>query len=259
MRRPSFAHNQKEHSLSEIADAITGTVTDMFGEPGGVTEDAAAAAAAPEAEVATEQPTEPAETSWDFEAAGRDLFADTDDTPDFAAEAETDFRTDEDREDVLAPSEFDDEATAELKKQLRAKTKEAEYHQRRHLETARKAWVADVKGQPWAEFLPNADELAAKATSRREFQRVAKQAAKANYTVLKPHYERIAQERARLLEQTKAEARAEAVAAWGKPTVGGAQVPAAADGQPSKDAFDNALRRRDMVGVTKALIEGNQI
>lgn len=247
--------------MSEIADAITGTVADMFGGPGeGETEDAAAAVAAPEAEVATEQTVEPAENAWDFEAAGRDLFAETDDdTPDFAAEAETDFRADEDREDALAPSEYDDEATAELKKQLRAKTKEAEYHQRRHLETARKTWVADVKGQPWAEFLPNADELAAKATSRREFQRVAKAAAKANYTVLKPHYERIAQERTRLLEQTRAEARAEATAAWGKPTVGGAQVPAAADGQPSKDAFDTALRRRDMVGVTKALIEGNQI
>jgi hypothetical protein len=63
-------------SVSEIADAIGGTVADMFGgdSPVAETEDTAVAVAAQEAEVAPEAAA-PVE-AWDFEAAGRDLFVD---------------------------------------------------------------------------------------------------------------------------------------------------------------------------------------
>ena len=246
--------------MSEIAGAIEGTIGDLFGGPEAQTEDTVETVAAPEAEVATETAETPAADQWDFETAGRDLFADDpEDIPDFDQLAEEELGAAEQGEDVLAVSEYDDEATRELKKQLIKSRKEAEYHQRQHLTTARKGWEQDVKGQPWAEFLP-ADLSTIKASSHREFLRQAKQSARQNYTVLKPHFDRIAAERAALKQQAVAEGRAEAAAAWGKPTVGGSTIgvpetPAA--GQQGK--LDEAIRRRDMYGATKAMIDAGMI
>lgn len=245
--------------MSEIADAITGTAADMFGgAPGGETEDTTDVVAAPEAEVAPD-PLEPtADTAWDFEAAGRDLFAsDPEDVPDFDALAEAELGTAETAEDVLAPSDYDDDATRQLKKQLLAEKKKAEYHQRQHLTAARKTWEADVKGQDWAKFLPQ-DLSVIKGSSHRDFLREAKAVARTNYEVLKPHYERLAAERAALHAQTVQDARTEAAAAWGKPTVGGAQIPAAAE-QPNRGRLDAAIKSRDMVSVVKSMIDDNLI
>lgn len=247
--------------MSEIADAVTGTIGDLFGgDETAQTEDTAGAVTVPEAEVAPETAETPAVETWDFEAAGRDLFADDpEDVPDFDALAEAELATVEQTEDVLAVTEYDDDQTRELKKQLIKTRKEAEYHQRQHLTTARKAWEADVKTQPWAEFLPP-DLSTIKASSHREFLRQAKASARTNYEVLKPHFDRLAAERAALKEQTVTEARAEATAAWGRPTVGGAAIgvpenPAA--GQ--QDRLDNAIKRRDMYGATKAMIDAGMI
>jgi hypothetical protein len=246
--------------VSEIADAIGGTVADMFGGPEAETEDTAEAVTVPEAEVAPETAEVPATDAWDFEAAGRDLFAeDPEDVPDFDALAEAELAVTGEQEDALAPTEYDDDQTRELKKQLLKKSKEAEYHQRRHLETARKSWEQDVRSQPWAKFLPE-DLSTIQATSHRDFNRQAKATARTNYGVLKPHFDRLATEQAALRAQTVTEARAEATAAWGKPSVGGAAigVPPSAD-QGAQAKLDNAIRRNDMLGVTKAMIDGGMI
>lgn len=231
--------------MSEISDAVTGTIGDLFGDQ---TEDAPTAeveeAAAPEAEVEVE-------TLPDWEAASRDLFTeDEEDEPDFSALADEELSSAE-AED-LAPNEYDDEQTARLKREALAAKKQAEHYQRLHLKTARKNWEAEVKAQPWGEFVP--DLSAIKASSHREFLRQAKAAAKANYTVLKPHYEKLKSERERLTQRAKAEAQTEVQAAWGKPTVAGAQVPASAE-QRLGDSLTEARRSRSIFKATKAMIE----
>lgn len=232
--------------MSEISDAVQGTVADLFGDaPDATTEDAQpeAVAAAPDAEVETvELP--------DWEAAGRDLFAeDPDDEPDFAALAEEEVA---EGEDTLTPSEYDDDQTRELKKQLAAERKKAEHFQRRAIETARRSWEADISEQPWAEFAGDLSKI--KATSHRDFKRQAKAQARANYEIVKPHYEKLKAERERLAARVTTEARAEVQAAWGRPTVGGSQVPLSAEQRAAND-LDRARKRRDIYGATKAMID----
>jgi len=236
--------------LTEIGEAVAGTVGDLFG---GTTEDAPAAeaveAAVPETEVE-------ASVLPDWEAASRDLFQDDDEdeTPDFSALADEELSSSE-AED-LAPSEYDDETTAKLKREALAAKKQAEHFQRLHLKTARKQWEAEVKAQPWGEFVGDIGQIS--ASSHREFLRAAKATAKANYTVLKPHYEKLAAEREKLSALARQEAQAEVQQAWGRPTVGGAQVPASAE-QKQGDALQEARRSRSMFKATKAMIEGDLI
>ena len=230
--------------MSEIADAVQGTIGDLFGDQ---TEDAvqpeAEQAAAPEAEVETvELP--------DWEAASRDLFTeDEDDEPDFSALADDELSAEE---EDLAVTEYDDEQTAKLKREALAAKKRAEHFERLHLKTSKKNWEAEVRSQPWGEFLP--EKLDIDATSHRDYLRKAKSVAKANYTVLKPHYEKLKSERERLTALAKGEAQAEVQAAWGKPTVAGAQVPASAE-QRLGDSLTEARRSRSIFKATKAMIE----
>jgi len=245
--------------LSEIADAVAGTIGDLFG--GEPTEEATAEVAevtAPEAEVATDE-------FPDWEAAGRGLFEDDDeDEPDFTAEAEAELGLTEDAEDVLAPAEYDDENTARLKREALAAKKRAEHYERLHLKTSRKNWEADVRSQTWGEFLPP-DLSSIKASSHRDFIKQAKATAKSNYAVLKPHYERLQAERSRLESIAKGEARQEVQAAWGRPTVGSARVPDTSGqlqgdaDQATQDALQEARRTRSMTGAVKALIAGDLI
>lgn len=232
--------------MSEIADAVTGTVGDLFGDQ---TEDAAQPeaeqAAAPEAEVEVEELP-------DWEAASRDLFTeDEEDEPDFNALADEELGVAETED--LAPNEYDDEQTAKLKREALAAKKRAEHYERLHLRTARKNWEAEVKAQPWGEFVGDLSTI--KATSHRDFLRQAKASAKKNYEVLKPHYDRLKTERERLTTLAKQEAQAEVQTAWGKPTVGaGAQVPASAE-QRVADGLTDARRSRSIFKATKALID----
>ena len=238
--------------MSEIADAVTGTIGDLFGDQ---TEDAvqpeAEQAAAPEAEVETvELP--------DWEAAISSLGDDDEDEPDFTALADEELSTAE-AED-LAPSEFDDEITAKLKREALAAKKQAEHYQRLHLKTARKQWEAEVKAQPWGEFVGDLSQI--KASSHREFIKQAKATAKTNYAVLKPHLEKLQTAKTQLASQAKTEAQAEVQAAWGRPTVGGAKVPADADQQSQQrleGGLTEARRSRSIFKATKALIEEGQI
>jgi len=238
--------------LSEIADAVTGTIGDLFGDQ---TEDAPVAetteAAVPETEVeASEFP--------DWEAASRDLFTEEeDDEPDFNALADEELNVADESEDVLAPSEYDTEETAKLKRDALAAKKRAEHYERLHLKTSRKNWEADVRSQPWGQFLPQ-DLSSVKATSHRDFIKQAKSVAKANYSVLKPHFESLATERSRLAALAKQEAQQEVQSAWGRPTIGGAQVPATAE-QKQGDALTEARRSRSMFKATKAMIENDLI
>lgn len=237
--------------MTEIADAIQGTVADMFGAEPEV---------APETADAPEAPAQVAEVETDsfpdWEAAGRDLFTDDDedDAPDFTLEAEEPVAS----EDELAPTEFDDEATRQLKQRLLAERKKAEFYQRQHLKSSRKAWEADVRSQPWGQFLPP-DLSAVKAPSHREFKRQARQLAKANYEVLKPHFDRLQSERARLAEIAKQEGRSQAAAAWGKPTVGVVPTGAPAEVAATRDALAEARAKRSMVGAVRALIDQGAI
>jgi hypothetical protein len=239
--------------LSEIADAITGTVGDMFGDA--QTEDAPVA----EATEAAVQETEVEATEFpDWEAASRDLFTeDEDDEPDFNALADEELNVADESEDVLAPSEYDTEETAKLKRDALAAQKRAEHYERLHLKTSRKSWEADVRSQPWGQFLPQ-DLSTVKATSHRDFIKQAKIVAKNNYSVLKPHFESLATERTRLAALAKQEAQVEVQTAWGRPTVGGAQIPATAE-QKQGDALTEARKSRSMFKATKAMIENDLI
>lgn len=233
--------------MSEIADAVAGTIGDLFGDQ---TEDAPVAEATPEAAV---QETEVVEDSFpDWEAASRDLFQDDEDEePDFTALANDELAVAESTEDVLAPNEYDDEQTAKLKREALVAKKQAEHYQRLHLKSSVKNWEAEVKAQPWGEFV---DTSKINASSHRDYLKQAKANARANYTVLKPHIETLQAERARLAGQAKQEAQSEVQAAWGRPTVGGTQVPSSSE-QRLGDGLESARRSRSMFRATKAMIE----
>lgn len=247
--------------MSEIADAITGTVTDMFGSLD-QTEDTPVVAA-PKAEVPQPEPasTEPPadDDTWDFESAGRELFqADEEEPPDFSLEAENELQAEEDEFQV---TEYDDDQTRELKKRFLAEKKKSEYYARQAHTASRKSWEADVRKQPWSEFLPK-DLSKVKANSHRDFLRQVREIARTNYEVLKPHYERLAAEKAKLRETATVEARAQAEQAWGKPSVGTFQVPADPEAERMKNADDQmkrALATRNMNAVTKLYIDNGWI
>lgn len=243
--------------MSEIADAVQGTIGDLFGEQ---TEDAPAEA--PEAAV-QETEVEAAVELPDWEAASRDLFTeDEEDEPDFTALADEELSEVEDTN--LVPTEYDDEDTARLKREALAAKKKAEHFERLHLKNSRKAWEADVRSQPWAEFLPK-DLSNMKATSHRDFIKQARVIARANAEVLKPHFEKLQAERDRLAELARAEARQEVQTAWGKPTVGSGRVPPTAAQQQSdvdqavEDRLIAARKNRSLVDSVKAMIDGGLV
>ena len=226
-----------------IAEAIAGTTQDLF--PEGQTEDPSTEETAPEAEVAETETT-------DWTAVERDLFTeDEEEAPDFSDEEEV-----EAQDESLAPTEYDDETTVALKRQVAAARKQAEFYQRQSQKTARKNWEADVKGQAWGQFLP-ADLSGISASSHRDFIKQTRAIAKASYSVVKPHIEALEAERAKLKATATTVAQSEVQAAWGRPTVGSGagQVPAT-QAQQSSDALADARKRRSMVDVTKAMIEG---
>ena len=126
----------------------------------------------------------------------------------------------------------------------------------RKKKTARKSWEADVRKQTWGELV---DVSLIKANSHRDFNRQAKQQAQRNYQVLKPHLERLAAEKARLTQAATAEARVVAEQAWGKPSVQTSLHQPPATTEETQSRFDRAMRRGDMLGITKAMIDSGQI
>lgn len=242
--------------MSEIAEAISGTVADFFG--GGDTEVAPTedtpVVAAPEAEVAPAET--PAPDAWNFDAATKDLFAadDEEDTPDFSALAD---EPDDTVDDDLVVSEYDDDQTKALKKQLLAERKRSEFHERQHLKTARRSWEQDALTQPWGKLVGPALSTI-KATSHRDFVQQAKTIARTNAAILKPHYDELAARQATLEEQVRAQLRGEAAAAWGKPSVA-SPGPAASATEDQTGRLDKAIQRGSMLDATKALIDAQII
>jgi hypothetical protein len=229
-------------SSNEIADAIGGTLGDLFGDVQG---DAPEAPSLEE----TMRVEEPQGEAWDFSAG--DLYDEVeepaeDDVPDFQLEAEQ-----------AAEEVVDDNEVKSLQRQLEAVKRKAEFESRRYNATARRGWEADVRSQPWGQFLPE-DLSSVTATSHREYLRQVRQLAKQGYEYMRPHLEKLSEERSRLAELAEQRARAEVQAAWGRPTVGGSRVPDS-PAQQTEDALVKARGRRSMKDAARALIESGEI
>lgn len=136
---------------------------------------------------------------------------DEEDEPDFdvTADAEPDEETFDEYED---PDRLRAE-NAKLKKQL-AHTQEQSAKQRLA------QWRGKYKGMyP----LANVDEI--DATSRRAFERAAVKSHNANYKLLEPHLTKLQEAAQKIGGAARQDARADAVAAYGKPTAGPGIVP----------------------------------
>lgn len=125
------------------------------------------------------------------------------------------------QDDTEDDDEYEDPAVTAERNKRKALEKKVAWMEEQQLLQARARWV-----EKDAQYFPlvNAEEIAAKASSRREFARLAK----AENDRLKPLVEKfVAAEREKVAQTGQAQ-QAELAEAWGKPTAGPGYVPAEA-------------------------------
>lgn len=136
-----------------------------------------------------------------------------DDTPEPTFTAEEPYDDSED--------EYEDPAVTAERNKRKALEKKVAWMEQQQLIQARARWV-----EKDAQYFPlvNAEEIAAKSSSRREFARLAK----AENDRLKPLVEKFVEAERAKVAQTGQQQQAELAEAWGKPTAGPGYVPAEA-------------------------------
>lgn len=221
----------------------------------GLTSQPAPAAPAP-AEVAppvAEAPAEPVVDPWAFnESPELAALAAEEPEPEPAPVAQV---------EVPEADEYEDDTTRQLREALAAEKRRAEHERKLRVQASKPAWIADAVE---AYKFVTAEELAAIDTdSHRDFIRQAKAKAEANREVLKRHGVAPAAAPAAQpgpevvtqadLERIRAEARAEAAAAWGKPTVEN-NTTAPADSAARQTRIEKARRTGSLSKVLKATI-----
>jgi hypothetical protein len=183
---------------------------------------------------------------------------------DVAALLEDDEPEDEEEETFLPAAEEDDELTlaededdprvAQLQAQLAKERKRTEHERKLRVQSSSKTWAAEARkvfnGGP-VELLSDDEIDGIKADSKKDFFRKAKALADHNRKIAERFAPRAAA--APDAEQIRAEERARAEAAWGKPANAGVSAPASREQQ---DALQRARRTGRLENSLKAMIYG---
>lgn len=231
--------------MSEIADAVAGTVADLFGtpdeapaEPVNSTGDAAAPQDAHEAALAVE----PLATLGD---PLPDDVAELLDAPDF-----DDIDTTPNLEYDPASGEYVD--PDELARQLAITKKQLQWEQEQRLKASARSWSQEAK-----KYFPYSRPESIKASSRRAFLRAAKDQHDTVAVHVAPLVAKLEEERTKVREEVRVEAQAEAREAWGQPLTGAAPAPSAA--AQKADDLNRMRARRDLKGVARLMMENGEL
>ncbi len=210
--------------MSSLAESVVGTTADMFGlNP-----------ETPEPE--PEAPEDPPET----EDLGLEPAADL-----------TDLFGDDDFEDTYeAVTTYDELTEDELRAELVKAQRKADHEKQLRVQTGVKAWRAEA-----ATKFPYSQPERITAESRRDFLRQAQAQDASVRQVAEPIVNKYKAREAALRTEIEAQVRAEYEKGWGPVTVGGGP------GAPPVDLeqkLEKSRKKRDLFGVTKALMEGGQ-
>ncbi len=185
--------------MDDIAQAVA---ADMIQEDSVV-------AAAPEAEqTVTEEPVETDIPSYEADTEGiEDLLAEPDD--------DLDIEDPDDPEPVLVQTdEYDDPEVAKLKAQLVKAQKQLSHQTQLRAQDNEKKWAAEASRR-----FPLADVDEIHATSRRSYLRKAQEQHDRYNRKLEPVLSKLDALRTEVIQEAKAEGRAHAEQAYGRPTV----------------------------------------
>lgn len=220
--------------MSEVAQAVAGTLVDMFGMP------------------EQDEPPVASEAGAPIEVPEPQIEKDIE-LPDDIAELLEGPDDDEDVEPVdLDEYQDPDELAREVAK-LRKKNK---WLEEQNLAKGRKEWTKEAIAN--FEYINKKNVVQIEGVSRRSFIR----AASALNEMVKEQVEPILAERMKKLTAVQtaeqAAAREAAASAWGKPVTGGAPAPAAAT-TTADERLLRARANRDLTGSIRALIDSGAI
>jgi hypothetical protein len=168
--------------------------------------------------------------------------------PEFEAEAEAEIEAEAETED-----EWVSDAEKELRKQLRAAEKRAEFLETQRLKNDKPRWQDEAR-----KYFPHADIDKIDATSRRGFLK----AAKAQHEAVADKVESAVAAKlsgfdaAAEREKIRAEVKAELEAAWGSPTVTTTVAPA--DAAEHDAAVDKAIQTRGLAAGIREMFNAQQ-
>lgn len=221
--------------MPEVTQEANAVVAGMLGQMGVEEQEAEEPQEAPEAE-ATPEVEEPQTPGEAIEGEVEQEFdAKTDDVTDedfsrYAPVSEEEFAEfeEEEAEETLSElrerlevsdeedSEYEDsEELDELRAHVTKLEKALNYQKNLRAKQQEGGWRKEA-----AEKYPLAAVDSIKADSRRAYLRAAAESHNLVYKHLQPHIDKLEAEKKKVIEATKAEARAEAADAWGKPTAG---------------------------------------
>lgn len=224
--------------MSDVAQAVAGTVADLFGGPAEAEPQGPnSPAAAPEAQDAAPEVDLPELTS-----SLPDDLAEFLDEPDFDDEPAVSLSEDE----FVDPEELARE-NAKLRKRL-------------EWTEAQKAKVEMTKWREEAEkFFPYAHLDSINATSRRGFLREARAQHEANKSLIAPHVEALKAKEDALRAEIEQKVKAELAEAWGKPNLGGGPSGAPIEAAAASDDLERARNSRNLASIAKVLMQNNRI
>lgn len=227
--------------MSDVAEAVAGTVADLFGAP---VEAEPEAPNSPDAAAEAPQDAAPAVDLPDLTDDLPDELAEFLEAPDFDDEPEAVTARDED--EFVDPEELARE-NAKLKKRLEwAEAQKAKAEQTR--------WRAEAE-----KYFPYAHIDSIQANSRRAFLKAARAQHEANKSLVAPHIEALKAKEAAMRAEIEAKVKAELAEAWGKPNIGGGPSGAPVEAAARADELDRARNSRNLAAVAKALIQTNRI
>lgn len=161
----------------------------------------------------------------------------------------------EDETELEEPEIPDDLSEDELRRRLVSAEKRAAFERDQRVKTARKTWIAEAK-----EHFPYSAPEKITADSRRSFLEEAKKQDADFRERAEPLLTKTQETEEKMRERIRKELEAEAAAAFGRPTVGsggGASEPAKQEDVDKR--LDSARKSRDLIGATKALMDGRRI
>lgn len=222
--------------MSEIANAVAGTVADLFGEPAVAEETPNSEPTAADEPQVAELPDLNPELPEDI----LEFLEEPDDDDD-----EPQVGTFEGEEEEYLDPEALARENAKLKKRL-------EWTEQQKQKASRKSWSEEAK-----KIAPLARPETITATSRRAFLREARKQHEENFTLLAPHIDAYEKRRAEIEAEVRAEVRAELEQAWGRPTQNAG--PSGTEVTQRNDAIEKARKSRNLAAVAKAMISNNEL
>ncbi len=211
--------------MSSLAESVVGATDDLFG-----------GTPAMETPPAEPEAPEPGEEPLDLAPAAdlTDLFGDDD----FEIDDEPD------------TSAFDELSEDELRAELVKEKRKTQHERQLRVQTGIKAWRVEANTK-----FPYSKPETITAESRRDFLRQAQARDAQVREVAEPIVNKYKAREAQMRVQIEAEVRAEYEKGWGPVTVNGSPGAPAAD---LDKRLERSRKKRDLFGVTKAMMEGGQ-